>query len=356
MQCISVDLPEPDGPMIAVSWPAGMSTVTSSSARTAVSPVPYTLVAASARAAARVGASVSVVMGSSWRDRTSSLKGSGRRVVRSPDGTSAYVPRGGAGRERRRAYSQGSTRESRPQPDVFPGPTPYAGRDAHAHGDRRASGTAVRRRVRVDALIVVVVGFIEIFGTAMAAQGQDRGDMPFFGMALLGLGRARAAVAAPAPGRGAVVGARHDAHVLVARLSPGAGLLRAARRVRSRSCSPGTAAPRSRARSSASSGFSWLGYVIGRDGRAGVGRGGRPRGVADRAAERHRAGAQPARPGPRPGARPSRTRCCAGRRRAHAHRPRAARRGRPQHVAHQHPGRRRAAPHGRRPGAGARRR
>jgi signal transduction histidine kinase len=46
----------------------------------------------------------------------------------------------------------------------------------------------VRRRARIDALIVVVVGFIEIVGTAMAAQGQDRGDMPFFGMVLLGLG------------------------------------------------------------------------------------------------------------------------------------------------------------------------
>jgi signal transduction histidine kinase len=47
---------------------------------------------------------------------------------------------------------------------------------------------AVRRRARVDALIVVVVGFIEIVGTAMAAQGQDRGDVPFFGIVLLGLG------------------------------------------------------------------------------------------------------------------------------------------------------------------------
>ena len=39
-QCISVDLPEPDGPMIAVKRPAGNSTVTPSSARTAVSPAP----------------------------------------------------------------------------------------------------------------------------------------------------------------------------------------------------------------------------------------------------------------------------------------------------------------------------
>ena len=39
-QCISVDLPEPDGPMIAVNWPGGSSSVTSSSAVTAVSPAP----------------------------------------------------------------------------------------------------------------------------------------------------------------------------------------------------------------------------------------------------------------------------------------------------------------------------
>ena len=40
MQCISVDLPEPDGPMTAVNRPVGISTVTSSRAITAVSPEP----------------------------------------------------------------------------------------------------------------------------------------------------------------------------------------------------------------------------------------------------------------------------------------------------------------------------
>ena len=39
-QCISVDLPEPDGPMIALKRPAGKSTETWSSACTAVSPLP----------------------------------------------------------------------------------------------------------------------------------------------------------------------------------------------------------------------------------------------------------------------------------------------------------------------------
>jgi hypothetical protein len=39
-QCISVDLPDPDGPMIAVNRPGANATVTSSSARTAVSARP----------------------------------------------------------------------------------------------------------------------------------------------------------------------------------------------------------------------------------------------------------------------------------------------------------------------------
>ena len=39
-QCISVDLPEPEGPMIAVNRPGGSASVTSSSAVTEVSPVP----------------------------------------------------------------------------------------------------------------------------------------------------------------------------------------------------------------------------------------------------------------------------------------------------------------------------
>ena len=39
-QCIRVDLPEPDGPMMAVYWPRMKSTLTSSSAWTAVSPWP----------------------------------------------------------------------------------------------------------------------------------------------------------------------------------------------------------------------------------------------------------------------------------------------------------------------------
>src|SRR3954468_18098803 len=187
MQCMSVDLPDPDGPMIAVRWRAGMSTVTSSRARTAVSAVPYTLVAPSARAATRVGASVSMVMGSSWRDRTSSLKGRGRRVVRSPTGLrptshevgsptrcGARTPTGvGARHARSRTSSSGRLR------------TLVAMRTPIATDEERRT---VRRRARVDALIVVVVGFIEIVGTAMAADGQGRGDLGVAGVALLALG------------------------------------------------------------------------------------------------------------------------------------------------------------------------
>jgi hypothetical protein len=39
-RCMSVDLPEPDGPMMAVKAPAGKSTVTPSSAVTAAPPSP----------------------------------------------------------------------------------------------------------------------------------------------------------------------------------------------------------------------------------------------------------------------------------------------------------------------------
>ena len=39
-QCISVLLPEPDGPMMAVNCPASKATVTPSRARTSLSPMP----------------------------------------------------------------------------------------------------------------------------------------------------------------------------------------------------------------------------------------------------------------------------------------------------------------------------
>ena len=40
MQCISVDLPEPEGPMMAVNRPRSKAQVTASSATTRVSPEP----------------------------------------------------------------------------------------------------------------------------------------------------------------------------------------------------------------------------------------------------------------------------------------------------------------------------
>ena len=51
MQCMSVDFPDPDGPMTAVKRPRSNVTLMPSSARTAVCPVPYVLVRFSARAA-----------------------------------------------------------------------------------------------------------------------------------------------------------------------------------------------------------------------------------------------------------------------------------------------------------------
>ena len=46
-----VDLPEPDGPMIAVNWPAWKFAEISSSARTAAAPVPWTFTPLTMRAA-----------------------------------------------------------------------------------------------------------------------------------------------------------------------------------------------------------------------------------------------------------------------------------------------------------------
>ena len=43
MQCISVDLPEPDGPMTAVNRPRSKATLTPARACTAACPVPYVL-------------------------------------------------------------------------------------------------------------------------------------------------------------------------------------------------------------------------------------------------------------------------------------------------------------------------
>ncbi len=54
MQCIRVDLPEPEGPMIAVNSACRNSTETWSRATTWVSPCPYTLVRSVARAATAV--------------------------------------------------------------------------------------------------------------------------------------------------------------------------------------------------------------------------------------------------------------------------------------------------------------
>src|ERR1035438_7309162 len=50
-QCRRVDLPEPDGPMIALNWPLPNATVIPSSARTMASPFPYSLTASDVRAA-----------------------------------------------------------------------------------------------------------------------------------------------------------------------------------------------------------------------------------------------------------------------------------------------------------------
>src|SRR5262249_48922759 len=66
MQCISVDLPDPEGPITAVKRPRSNSTLTPSSAPTATSPLPYVLTRSMARAAAEVDRSeVRVIAASS---------------------------------------------------------------------------------------------------------------------------------------------------------------------------------------------------------------------------------------------------------------------------------------------------
>ena len=55
MQCIRVDFPDPDGPMIAVKRPRGIPTVTPSSATTRASPCPYTFAIRWVRAAKSPG-------------------------------------------------------------------------------------------------------------------------------------------------------------------------------------------------------------------------------------------------------------------------------------------------------------
>ena len=63
MQCISVDFPDPDGPMTAVKRPRSKVTLTPASACTVACPVPYVLRRSMARAAG-VGATVSGAAGS----------------------------------------------------------------------------------------------------------------------------------------------------------------------------------------------------------------------------------------------------------------------------------------------------
>ena len=63
-QCINVDFPDPDGPMIAVNCPPGMLRLTLLSAITAVSPVPYTFRAFSARTTAVVVSDVVMLLAS----------------------------------------------------------------------------------------------------------------------------------------------------------------------------------------------------------------------------------------------------------------------------------------------------
>jgi hypothetical protein len=63
MQCKSVDLPDPDGPMMAVNAADPNSTETRSRATTTASPVPYRFVNSTARAATAVRSCVCMAIG-----------------------------------------------------------------------------------------------------------------------------------------------------------------------------------------------------------------------------------------------------------------------------------------------------
>src|ERR1700733_8472880 len=82
MQCISVDLPDPDEPITAVKWPRSNSTLTPSRARTATSPAPYVLTRSMARAAGESSRSDVVVIAASSElvSMTGTLR-PGRHVV-----------------------------------------------------------------------------------------------------------------------------------------------------------------------------------------------------------------------------------------------------------------------------------
>ena len=129
--CMSVDLPEPDGPMIAVKRPVAKSTVMSSSARTSASPLPYTLVASTARAAtalSRYPVSVLAVAGECEGHERVSLVWS--PVVRAGETTMRST---GAGfRRPRGACRARSARRSR-TPDIADTRT---SRDVRAHRPR----------------------------------------------------------------------------------------------------------------------------------------------------------------------------------------------------------------------------
>ena len=96
--CMSVDLPEPDGPMTAVNWPTGTLRLTPRSACTADSPSPYwraSRVAATAiSVAARAAVAVLVSMGSFSGGQTGHAASRPRREmawVSAPADSSALV-------------------------------------------------------------------------------------------------------------------------------------------------------------------------------------------------------------------------------------------------------------------------
>src|SRR5262245_17458863 len=74
-QCIRVDFPDPDGPMIAVNCPAANETDTASNAVTAQSPDPYRLVSIDAAAPTnRASATTHSLSGTAFNTHPSSSR------------------------------------------------------------------------------------------------------------------------------------------------------------------------------------------------------------------------------------------------------------------------------------------
>src|SRR5258706_15180447 len=86
--CISVDLPDPDGPITAVNSPRSTVTETPSRARTSASPLPYTLLTLSRRSTSSTARSAPAAT-------AAAATGADAAATAAEQCAAAVVPRGG---------------------------------------------------------------------------------------------------------------------------------------------------------------------------------------------------------------------------------------------------------------------